>query len=828
MAMAEPLTLRNKLKALCTYGEDGWSYAIMWCYHPQNPLLLTVEDAYYEAQLGQEIANMFPQAYMQGKGIVGEAALTGKHIWVHSDGQNQEWNLSWQNVFEEDPGLHQQFSYGIKTIVAIPVKACGVVQFGSKKKILERVEFLEQTQQFLMEIDNVDMVDMSGNAVSPLDCEDYDLNGLLASFSVENSHDSNLIHAHDENTEDLLRKVHSSESVNNPFVSLFDIYQEGMTSFHGDSCVTDQLNATKEGQVALSDRDITDVLLTPNSSMNSLIVNDTDFGAWDGEVSCFDSFGQQLVSANENAFSFSELTVQDSALSTLYSMNIGACQDKLQNLLDNQQSSRFVTVDFPPSSNTLHGPSKNIEAVDMSEEFLKFSSLDDLCQWFLPSPDDNNIRTITALDNNTPSESIELNPTSFGPVGTSSLSNNSIETSAVVHSPENSFLDFNCDQANEWWENMPTPALSPAIFSECVSELNTSTLTGMPNGLLFLEPSSGEASYNPLNSSVFEYNLPSNENQEAEFSPMNINVNAIQFGNFARPAEARANLMQPISNSEKTNNLVRKQLQEPRWIDDVHSINIGRAAPAHSQTKEPEEGTTNPTKKRARQKESTRPRPKDRQLIQDCIKKLRGKIPNGEKYSIVSLLGYCIDYMKYLQIANEYADILREPDAPKLIKPENEVVLVDSNDGDYKIQGVTPEFGLGNQTMEFQIIVDDMKKPHHMRIEILCEDRGFDLDLLTEPCETLGLNIIKGKMDIIGAKAWALFFVEKQKNRQHLTRTEVLNFLSKHLQQTRTSEMDSANNITAVIDPIGSWLRQSPENSKATSHGQFVTAVINI
>ncbi|OIV90692.1 hypothetical protein TanjilG_15078 [Lupinus angustifolius] len=827
MAMVESLTLRNKLKALCTCLEDGWSYAVFWRFHPHNPLLLTAEDAYYEGQLGQEIANMLPQTHLFGEGIVGKAAFTGKHIWVHSDGQSQEWNLCGQNIYKEDSELLQHFSSGIKTIVAIPVIACGVVQFGSKNKILERVEFLEQTQRSLIEMDNVGMVDMLGNVVSPLDCENYDLNSLLASFSSENSYDSTLEYAHGENSEELMRKFYSYESDNNSFPSLYNVHNEGMTSFHGDYCVGDQLNAIIEAQVALCDTDFTNVLLRPNSLMNSLIANDTSFGAWNDEVSFFDSLGQQLVSAEENTFPCSEIAVEDPALSSMYSMNIGACQEKLQSTLTNQQSSQsdIVTqVDFQSSSNTLHGLSKNIEAVDMSEEFLNFGSLDGLCQWFAPSPDDNNFIAITALDSNL-SESIEFNPTSSDWVGSSSLRNipvtcsagaNSIETSAIMHSPENSFFDFNRDEKNEWWENMPTPAWSPAIFSECVSELNTSTLTGIQNGLLFSEPLSGEASYNPLDSSNFEYELSPNKRQVVEFAQLN--TNAIQFRNLARPAKATSDLMDSISYSEKTNNLVRKKdtlpkLQVPRWIDDGHSINNGKAVPTHCQTQNPEEGTTKRTKKRARPKESTRPRPKDRQQIQDCIKELRGIIPNGEKYSIDSLLGQTISYMRYLKIVAEYADKLQEPIELKLIEQANEVALEDSNVEDNKNFGVTWAVDLATPTMECPIIVEDMNTPGQMRIEFLCEGQEGVFGLgIGHNIESIGLKTLKAEMKSRKNKLWAVFIVEivQQANR-HWTRQDVFYFILNLIQQSYTSKIDSANDIANVIDPIDSWLRKSPE-----------------
>ncbi|CAL0316662.1 unnamed protein product [Lupinus luteus] len=823
MAMVEPLTLRNKLKALCTYGEDGWSYAILWSFHPQNPLLLTVQDAYYETQLGEEIANMLPQAHLFGKGIVGIAAFTGKHIWVDSNGQNQDLNLFGHNICEEDFGLHQEFSYGIKTIAAIPVKDCGVVQFGSKKKILERVEFLDQTQRLLMEMDNVGMVNMSGNAVSSLDCENYDLNSLLASVSSENSFDSNLKYAHGENSEDLMTKVYSSESVNNPFSSLYNIYQEGMTLFNVDSCVGDQLNATKEAQVALSDKDITDVLLRPNSSMNNLIYNGTDFGESNGELSYFDSFGQQFISEDENAFSCTEHSVQDSSLSSMYSMNVGACQENLQNSLANKKSfqSGVVTqVDFLSSSNTLHDLSKNIEAVDMSQEFLNFSSLDDLCQWFAPSPDDNNFRMITAWDN-TPSELNEFNPTSSSPVRcnipmTCSAGAKSIGTSAVIHGPENNFLDVNCDQSNEWWENMPTPALSPAIFSECISELNTCTLTGTQNGLLFSESSSGEASYNPSNSSNFEYDFSPDIRQSAEFAP--VNINPIQLGNLARPAEATSDLMGSVSYLEKANNLITKKdtfrkFQVPRWTDDGHSTNIRKSVSAHYRTQKPEEGTTKRSKKRARPKDSTQPRPKDRQQIQDCIKELRGIIPNGEKYSIDSLLEQTHKYMYYLQSVTKYADKLQEPIELKLIEQANEMVLEDSTVGDNKNHGVTWTFDLASPTMECPIRVEDMNTPGQMLIEMFCEQGGFFLEI-AGGIRDFGLNILKAKMTLRKNKLWALFIVQVyivQQAKRHLTRIDVFYFLFNLLHKTHTSRMDSANNIANVIDPTDSWLRQSPE-----------------
>ncbi|KAF7828105.1 transcription factor bHLH157 [Senna tora] len=180
--------LRNSLKFLCS--SHGWSYAIFWRFHPLNSFiidsfdvrLLTVEDAYYQDQLGQEIANLLlPQVHFLGEGVVGEAAFTGKHRWMLSDFQTQEWNFTGAFGNQDHSELHQLFSFGIKTIAVVSVKPWGVVQFGSTQKILEREEFLEQTQRLLlMGTEHVDMLEASSSEtpVFPLDCENnYDLNG---------------------------------------------------------------------------------------------------------------------------------------------------------------------------------------------------------------------------------------------------------------------------------------------------------------------------------------------------------------------------------------------------------------------------------------------------------------------------------------------------------------------------------------------------------------------------------------------------------------------------------------------------------------------------
>lgn len=421
------------------------------------------------------------------------------------------------------------------------------------------MDLLEKTQSLLMGMDDMNMIDVSGNAVSTMDFENFDLDGLLASISSENSCDRNLKYSHEDKT-----------------------CQEGMASVEVDSSsLDDQL------------KDYIEAHLKPNSAMNSLIDKSFCFDEWSGEVSSFDMLDPPLVSGiiaqeveEENSFS------------------------------------------------------KILEPVDMSEEFLNFTSMDDLCQWFGPSPEDSMCRTTIQMENTTTStlsESIEFNPTFSDIVGSSSLSDIPM-TSLTSNNAENDILDnmefdLGFDQGDEWLGNLLAPVVSAATdtgFSECVSELTTGTST---KKRLFSELGiedllKGETNYNPFNSSSFVNELSTNnKGNVVEFSPMY--RTPLHLGNLAG-AETRANLMQPVSDLHNSKGLLGKKdtfskLQVGMLNNDRHSINVKKVA------QKPEEPTTQPTKKKARPGESTRPRPKDRQQIQDCLKELRGIIPNGGK-----------------------------------------------------------------------------------------------------------------------------------------------------------------------------------------------------
>ncbi|XP_039122267.1 uncharacterized protein LOC120258875 isoform X2 [Dioscorea cayenensis subsp. rotundata] len=225
------------------------------------------------------------------------------------------------------------------------------------------------------------------------------------------------------------------------------------------------------------------------------------------------------------------------------------------------------------------------------------------------------------------------------------------------------------------------------------------------------------------------------------------------------------------------------------WIDESCSVNAESAVTNHPKKSEE---ATKVAKRRARPGESTRPRPKDRQLIQDRVKELREIVPNGAKCSIDALLDRTIKYMLFMQSVMKYAGKLKQVDEPKMIGDESGVILKDNSGGGGS--GATWAFEVAGQTMVCPIIVEDLNPPGQMVIEMLCEERGLFLEI-ADIIRGFGLTILKGVMESRDHKIWARFLVEANKD---LTRMDIFLSLVQLLQQTNT--VQSSDQLSKGID----------------------------
>ncbi|XP_057790402.1 LOW QUALITY PROTEIN: transcription factor EMB1444-like [Salvia miltiorrhiza] len=160
------------------------------------------------------------------------------------------------------------------------------------------------------------------------------------------------------------------------------------------------------------------------------------------------------------------------------------------------------------------------------------------------------------------------------------------------------------------------------------------------------------------------------------------------------------------------------------------------------------------SKKRARPGESCRPRPRDRQLIQDRIKELRELIPNGSKCSIDSLLERTIKHMIFMQSVTKHSEKLHKCHASKLLDKDTGMRKFSHSE-----QGSSWAVEVGNDQKVCPIIVENINMNGQMLVEMLCKECDQFLEI-AEAIRSLGLSILKGVSEAYGNKAWMCFVVE--------------------------------------------------------------------
>ncbi|KAG8376941.1 hypothetical protein BUALT_Bualt09G0116400 [Buddleja alternifolia] len=161
-------------------------------------------------------------------------------------------------------------------------------------------------------------------------------------------------------------------------------------------------------------------------------------------------------------------------------------------------------------------------------------------------------------------------------------------------------------------------------------------------------------------------------------------------------------------------------------------------------------------KRKVRGEDNQRPRPRDRQLIQDRIKELRKLVPNSEKSSIDGLLDKTIKHMMFLRGVTDQADKLRR----HILKEEADEKITKTAEVKYSHQnGTSWAVELGNEQQLCPIVVKDLDHPGHMLIEMLCTDHGRFLEI-ADVIHRLKLTILKGIMEKSSDDSWARFVVE--------------------------------------------------------------------
>ncbi|WZZ50635.1 hypothetical protein YC2023_050742 [Brassica napus] len=213
------------------------------------------------------------------------------------------------------------------------------------------------------------------------------------------------------------------------------------------------------------------------------------------------------------------------------------------------------------------------------------------------------------------------------------------------------------------------------------------------------------------------------------------------------------------------------------WVEQAHSLKR-EGTPKVNETAKPAASN----RKRLKPGENPRPRPKDRQMIQDRVKELREIIPNGAKCSIDALLERTIKHMLFLQNVSKHAD--------KVKQTEGESKIMKEEGG-----GATWAFEVGSKSLMCPIVVEDITPPRIFQVEMLCEQRGFFLEI-ADWIRSLGLTILKGVIETRVDKIWARFTVEASRD---VTRMEIFMQLMNILEQTMKC---GGGNSKAILDGI--------------------------
>ncbi|XVF08148.1 hypothetical protein REPUB_Repub06bG0201000 [Reevesia pubescens] len=162
------------------------------------------------------------------------------------------------------------------------------------------------------------------------------------------------------------------------------------------------------------------------------------------------------------------------------------------------------------------------------------------------------------------------------------------------------------------------------------------------------------------------------------------------------------------------------------------------------------------TKRRARPGENPRPRPRDRQMIQDRLKELRELVPNGAKYSIDALLDQTVKHMLYLRSVTNQAEKLSQWVHHEVTGRKN--TRSSETEDDYQ-NGTSWGFEIGDELKLCPIVVEDLAYPGHLLIEMLCNEHGLFLEI-AQVIRSFNLTILKGVMESYSNNRWAHFIVE--------------------------------------------------------------------
>ncbi|KAL6882647.1 hypothetical protein ACP4OV_011337 [Aristida adscensionis] len=801
------------LEALCRGG--GWSYAAVWRPHPHDPRLLTLAENYCEDEATAVVQKMLNQVHIVGQGVIGKAFASGECQWISEDTcseLNQRSHADNQDLFQGYTWWQHQFRNGVKTIAVLPLQSHVLVQIGSFREIPKNSDIFNQVRSIFSQIKGNSRE--PGMEYSQTDALAYGQEPILTP-SMTDIFALNKVNQLDiEKLESIERTESLRSSVCSPSNSersLNDLTSHGT----GRNSMNTQILALPVNSMSVYELkgfgNVTNFLNQNVDVRTPLQVNyskETD-SSFTGIMSAYkrlnnlhrtkkESFGQNMpecppyffTTTNSPNSDLDKLCNSGTGFSSSFTKVSGKANTFLQTesekllrksislsgiseIHENCLTPQHVLMHEPP---IIPGPDECPSLLSSEESFIIQSDLMQLKDATRFTCQANS--TFPELPNRSPEEAT---------AGTADYdmkeynANSGLLECMIVDLSANSHVQ-------DWWDystivegNLPKIGdTQPEYVTELGKRHSVSTVERISPSISIVEKLLGSND-----------NFHDDVDAPLEHSPLTAEASALagcgsdyqllqlDFQECLTSRNAQlpslASSSYTIGNAQNCSSKVTSV--PPANISPADSCSFNTANSKTSQSDNPEGIKT--SKKRARAGESTRPRPKDRQLIQDRVKELREIVPNSAKCSIDALLDRTIKHMLFLQSVTKYADKMKQTDEPpQMIDKASGVVLKDNPTAGKNV-GATWAYEVAGQTMVCPIIIEDLSPPGQMLVEMLCEERGFFLEI-ADNIRGFGLTILKGLMELRDGKIWARFLVEAN---QEVTRMDVFLSLVQLLEQ---------------------------------------------
>ncbi|KAF7804655.1 transcription factor bHLH155-like isoform X1 [Senna tora] len=703
--------MHQLLRSLCL--NTDWKYAIFWKLKHRARMILTWEDAYYDNPddydsldnkscqktleqihgghfshdpLGLAVAKMSYHVYSLGEGIIGQVAVTGKHQWICADNHAAGSGSS----FEFADGWQSQFSAGIRTIVVVAIVPLGVVQLGSLNKVIEDMGLVTHIRNIF------------------LATQDYSI---------------------DHGLSQILSGVKNSSSL--PDVSMTKSSSE---------IVPAHLQATEEA----TKTEKMDILMpfpcsgknfSPRAVYKKMAVDVTKHGR---PEFCSNKSSVLLQSVSNM------MNVEHQKIVDLRSLNERKFEGDCSGCKD------VVRVESEKNVTSLLQNSfvDNNSFSDLICPYEKIGA--DFACFHSDFPDVVGESDKLHYLNITQKEVLSV-PRPSNASSQKDTEKSELQNEPCYKSPSYSWLKF--PAGCELHEALG-PAFMKSRYLDSEAQMNQDVKTMEMPDEISCSQLTCESRPEHLLEAIVANVCHSNNDVKSELS-YSTSVQSAMVSE--RNPEASVHTVHTL-NSEgypiDQSSLVREDI----YCTLTSSGNCGAMSPrgissmCPSSCSEQFERSSEPSKnkKRARPGESCRPRPRDRQLIQDRIKELRELVPSGAKCSIDSLLERTIKHMLFLQSITKHADKLNKFADSKTKAKLHHMESAVPGSSSYE-QGSSWAMEVGGHLKVHSILVENLSKNGQMLVEMLCEECSHFLEI-AEAIRSLGLTILKGATEAHGSK----------------------------------------------------------------------------